>query len=254
MFFRNRSFNRLAERYLAKIEVACAFYRGKGWGEATVKNEVEEVLKLLGDQKPVTVLDIGANKGLYTQEIVDRVPDARVAAFEPAQANLDLLTERFHGANVKIEPFALASETGSGMLYFDKPGSGLASLTKRRLDHHSKEMGLKEEVKTIRFEDYWVNILEKRPIEICKIDVEGHELDVLRGFGEAIDHVRLIQFEFGGCNIDTRTYFQDFWYFFVERNFEIFRLTPFGSTKVKKYKEELECFQVTNFVARRIER
>ena len=49
-----------------------------------------------------------------------------------------------------------------------------------------------------------------------KIDVEGHELDVLKGFGELIKKVRLIQFEFGGTNIDSKTYLRDFWEFFFE--------------------------------------
>lgn len=39
----------------------------------------------------------------------------------------------------------------------------------------------------------------------------------------AIDRVT---FEFGGCNIDTRTYFQDYWYFFKTFGFRVFRITP----------------------------
>lgn len=53
--------------------------------------------------------------------------------------------------------------------------------------------------------------------------VEGHELDVLAGAEEALKSVQLVQFEFGGCNIDTRTYFQDFFYFFQQHGFAIHR-------------------------------
>ncbi|WP_445778772.1 hypothetical protein [Shewanella sp.] len=45
---------------------------------------------------------------------------------------------------------------------------------------------------------------------MIKIDIEGHELSVLKVFGAAIEATKVIQFEFGDCNIDTRTYFQDF--------------------------------------------
>jgi hypothetical protein len=48
---------------------------------------------------------------------------------------------------------------------------------------------------------------------MVKMDIEGHELTALKGFGAALDVARVLQFEFGGCNIDSRTYFQDFWYF-----------------------------------------
>ena len=81
------------------------------------------------------------------------------------------------------------------------------------------------------------------------LDVEGHELDVLEGFGKLILKTKLIQFEFGGCNIDTRTYFQDFWYFFLERNFIIYRITPRGFLRIRSYKEKYEFFQTTNYIA-----
>ncbi|MFB9174037.1 FkbM family methyltransferase [Roseibium salinum] len=120
------------------------------------------------------------------------------------------------------------------------------------MKHHKLEFNVSEQVRTLRFENYWIEKLQKAHIDICKMDVEGHELDVLSGFGEAIHHIDVIQFEFGGCNIDTRTFFQDFWYFFKEYDFEIYRITPFGPTKIKKYTEELEFFNTTNFIAKKI--
>ncbi len=80
-----------------------------------------------------------------------------------------------------------------------------------------------------------------------KIDVEGHELKVLEGVGSLINKIKVIQFEFGGCNIDTKTYFRDFWYFFKERNFDIYRITPLGPMKITQYKECYERFETTNY-------
>ena len=59
----------------------------------------------------------------------------------------------------------------------------------------------------------------------------------------------MIQFEFGGCNIDTKTYFRDFWYYFKEHNFSIFRITPFGTVYLSKYKELYEKFITTNYIS-----
>jgi hypothetical protein len=101
----------------------------------------------------------------------------------------------------------------------------------------------------MRFDEYWETHLNKGLIDIVKIDVEGHELSVLKGFGQAILHTKIIQFEFGGCNIDTRTYFQDFWYFFKERNFSLYIITPLGLSKIEKYIESLEFFSTTNYFA-----
>jgi hypothetical protein len=104
-------------------------------------------------------------------------------------------------------------------------------------------------VTLIKFEDYWRDKLHSSYIDLIKIDVEGHELLALEGFGEAINHVGVIQFEFGGCNIDSRTYFQDFWYFFKEKGFVLHRITPFGPSRVQNYSEFYENFTTTNYIA-----
>jgi hypothetical protein len=101
----------------------------------------------------------------------------------------------------------------------------------------------------IRFEDYWTERLGRRDLDIVKIDIEGHELAALDGFGDAILATRVLQFEFGGSNIDTRTYFQDFWYFFRRFEFDLYRITPFGLAYVDRYREVDETFLVTNYVA-----
>ena len=68
------------------------------------------------------------------------------------------------------------------------------------------------------------------------MDVEGVEMKVLQG-------MKLIQFEFDGFNIDSRTFFQDFWYYFKDHNFNLFRITPIGQKKIEVYNEKNECFK-----------
>ena len=136
----------------------------------------------------------------------------------------------------------------ASILFSNESGSGLASLTKRKLDHLEIDFNIEEEIRLIQFKDYWNEEINSEFIDLFKIDVEGHELDVLKGIGEKISNIKLIQFEFGGCNIDTRTFFQDFWYFFNKNNFKIFRISPFGLIELSKYKEIYESFTTTNFL------
>ena len=63
---------------------------------------------------------------------------------------------------------------GGATLYSNEDGSGLASLTKRRLDHLGIDFDNMENIQTIRFEDYWKANLNSQHIDICKIDIEGH--------------------------------------------------------------------------------
>lgn len=73
-------------------------------------------------------------------------------------------------------------------------------------------------------------------------------MNVLDGIGDRIKNIKVIQFEFGGCNIDTRTYFQDYWYFFKKNDFSIYRITPLGNMFIEKYREKDERFITTNFI------
>ena len=46
-----------------------------------------------------------------------------------------------------------------------------------------------ESIGTIRFEDYWKKKLGSGKIDILKMDIEGHELDALAGFGDALNYI-----------------------------------------------------------------
>jgi len=134
-------------------------------------------------------------------------------------------------------------------LYSNETGSGLASIYKRNLDHFDIAMNIEEKV-TMRTLDSFCEENNIQKIHFLKLDVEGNELKVLDGAKNmvqagAIDH---IQFEFGGCNIDSRTYFQDFYYLLSGR-YEIYRILKNGLFLIERYKETYECFITTNFLA-----
>jgi FkbM family methyltransferase len=238
---------------MSNIERKAAYFQGKGWGSATISHEFKAAVSTLGHDDVKLCIDIGGNKGLYSAEILKQYPNSKLVIFEPSELNAKILHDQFGGkSNVVIEKAAVSNANGDATLFSNESGSGLASLTKRRLDHHNLTFEVSENVQTIVFEDYWKSKLNSQHIDICKIDIEGHELDALNGFGAALQHVDVIQFEFGGCNIDTRTYFQDFWYFFQKAGFDIYRISPFGAVKVKRYREKDETFTTTNFLAKRI--
>jgi FkbM family methyltransferase len=217
---------------------------------------VRQVRRLLG-RTPGLAVDIGGNIGDYSAELRKAAPELEIHVFEPSRTNLDRLTRRFGGdPRVTVVPSGVSNSSGTATLYANEPGSGLGSLTRRNLAHFDIAFDHAEPVSVIRFEDYWTQRLGRRDLDIVKIDIEGHELAALDGFGDAIRATRVLQFEFGGSNIDTRTYFQDFWYFFRRFEFDLYRITPFGLAYVDRYREVDETFLVTNYVAvnRRTER
>lgn len=236
-------------KLLGRIERAAAHAQGKGYDEVTIEREVKLLQSAL-TTRPRLAIDVGGNIGDYTAELRRQNPNLEIHTFEPSVTNIDKLKSRFKGDRLfNLAPFALSDLAGSTTLYSNEPGSGMGSLTQRTLDHLNIAFETTESIKTLRFEDYWFQELQNRPIDLVKIDVEGHELKVLRGFGKALWATQAVQFEFGGTDIDSRTFFQDFWRLFKESEFSVFRFTPFGLQAISEYSESHECFAFTNFVA-----
>jgi FkbM family methyltransferase len=243
----------LSARRLSQLEVLVQAAQGKGWGTATVAEETLAIRRLLGNAADGTlvILDVGANVGAWTLQALDTFPGAQIHAFEPsASAFAELTVAVGGGTRVHVHQSALGSTDGASVLYSDSPGSGLASLTKRQLDHIGLQFSFEEPIRMCTLES-WSHAVGIRELDVLKLDVEGHEMDVLRGAGKLLDRVQVIQFEFGGCNIDTRTYFQDFWYFLTDSGFKIYRLGPAGLSALNGYSERDETFTTTNFFATR---
>lgn len=235
---------------LYKMERGLAYLQGKGWGAGTVAKEVAQLKSLMGPEKCSLYIDIGGHRGTYSDQLLLQCPSAEVIIFEPSAKNSRFLASKFNTSSVTVEPFALSNETGEMVLHANKNGSSLASLNKRKLDHVGIAFEHEETVKVIRFDDYWNKNLDRRAIAGCKIDVEGHEMSVLEGIGDAIAHISVVQFEFGGANIDSRTYLRDFWYFFRDNGFDLYRVTPFGPSRLRRYREGEESYAISNFLAR----
>ncbi|WP_334092900.1 FkbM family methyltransferase, partial [Helicobacter typhlonius] len=179
-----------------------------------------------------------------------------IHCFEPSTFTFAKLNETAKLCNaphihITLNNCALSNTQGNATLYYDTQGSGLASLSKRRLEHFQIDFKESEEIQTMRLSSYCKE-REITHIHLLKLDVEGYELNVLESAktlfeAKAID---MVCFEFGGCNIDTRSFFQDFWYFFKAYNFSLYRILP-NSTflHIKSYKEIYEQFTTTNYLA-----
>lgn len=202
---------------------------------------------------PVVVFDVGANSGDYAVAVRRLLGDELILhAFEPsAHAFAKLERACPPSSNVHLHKFGLSDETATVTLYGDAPGSGLGSLYARELAHVDIPYSAQERVELKGFGEFMREAKVDR-IDLLKLDVEGHELAVLRAAKDVLAEARVdvIQFEFGGCNIDSRTYFRDFW-LLLSPHFELFRLAPRGLVHLPKYREIHENFITTNFVAMR---
>lgn len=73
---------------------------------------------------------------------------------------------------------------------------------------------------TIKGSDYIINNnLQEIIIDFIKIDVEGYEMNVIKGFEDYIKNFKVIQFEYGACIIDADNTFLDFYNYLTQKGF-----------------------------------
>jgi FkbM family methyltransferase len=144
------------------------------------------------------IFDIGANHGSKTG-IFLRL-GARVVAVEPDEINKSILEEkflryRFRPKQLEIVQKAVSDTNGMETMWIDTPGSALNTFSRKwaealRADNtrfgHTLHFAQRQTVPTTTLEDLFLTY--GRPFFI-KIDVEGHELMVLRGMRQAVPYI-----------------------------------------------------------------
>jgi len=247
--------NRLGQEALASIVRKCHRYMGIGTGDDVLTSGERGVIERIKSLRtpPYCIFDVGSHLGEYLGVALSVMAgeECRIHCFEPSGRLFGALSKKAGGdKRVVLNNCALGKEEGQVQLYYDvEEASG--SLTKRRLDHIGIEYSQSETV-TIDTLDSYCEKNGISNIHLLKADIEGHELDLFHGAKRLLEtgSIKIATFEFGGCNIDTHTYFQDYFYYFKEMNMDLYRITPAGYLHpIKKYSEMEEQFKTTNFAA-----
>lgn len=149
------------------------------------------------------VVDLGANIGISALWFLALRPNARIHAFEPAADNLAFLEKNFAGLeNITLQKMAVGDVTGSATLHHGEFG-GMHSLL---ID------GEGETVPLVSLADYMAQQnIDK--IDLLKLDIEGSELDAMKGLGPRIKDVRAIIGEVHEAIVD-----EDAFYAFLKDN------------------------------------
>ena len=226
-----------------------------GTGKNTDSSGEEEALKYVRqkfqDQQKILLFDVGANVGKYSLLLRKIFGEkGSICAFEPSLKTFQQLQSNLaNNNNIALYQFGLGNENSTTLLYSDGEASGLASVYKRKLDHFNVNMNSKEEVE-IKTLDVFCQEQDISHIHFLKLDVEGHELKVLEGANAMLKagKIDFIQFEFGGTNIDSRTFFQDF-YYLLKDQYKLYRIVKDGLFLIETYTEAHEFFITTNYLA-----
>ncbi len=204
----------------------------------------------LGKANPI-LFDVGANFGHYTGFLLEEFPEATIHSFEPSKDYFEKLRESVKNPNVHLHNLGLGNKAEKVILYKYQDRPGLASVFSRQLDHYHIRQEGEESIQLVTL-DGFCSEAQIHEVDFLKLDIEGNELFALQGAGQLIasGKIRFIQFEFGGGNIDSKTYFRDFWHLLSKR-YRIYRILKNGLGEVKQYNEFQELFANMNFLAER---
>jgi FkbM family methyltransferase len=79
--------------------------------------------------------------------------------------------------------------------------------------------------------DYIINN-DIKNIDFLKIDTEGYELNVIRGFEDYIENIKIIQFEYGGTFLDNKTKLIDVINYLEQKGFHRFSYLTSNCTEI----------------------
>jgi FkbM family methyltransferase len=204
---------------------------------------VEKIVQPLINTEDV-LIDIGANKGDYTELLEEFFTNHRIISVEPNPHTYSILKEK-----VSSETYnnAIAEEEGELAFYTsaNDQASTQASFSVESIPEHEEPVELK--VNSIRLDTLLKNA-GVNSIGFLKIDTEGHDFHALKSAGNLVPSTKFIQFEFNEKYVYTRTFLKDF-YDLLDKTHDLFRLDSNFLHDTRKYIVTNEIFRFQNFLA-----
>tara|TARA_S200000501_G_C20785512_1_gene726999 strand:- start:76 stop:900 length:825 start_codon:yes stop_codon:yes gene_type:complete len=193
-----------------------------------------------------SIIDVGANIGTYSLLARDLNKECSIFALEPVQETFRHLQENVSNKDIKIFNYALGSDIREEKMLV----SNDSKLSTLLLDN--SQLANKDDVKYVSVkittgDEFLKNNYDLSQISLLKIDTEGYESEVLKGFRQRISQINVIQFEYGKANLFSKYFLKDYFNDY-SNDFYIGKLYPRGVDFYEKYEWDLDDFIGPNFV------
>jgi FkbM family methyltransferase len=213
---------------------------------AFASNGEEMVLRSLAGAPLATVFDVGANFGDWSLLAHRLLPAARIYAFELSPPTFEQLRQNTRDCGaIQAVNLGLSDRDGETTFYHypDKPGE--TSL----IAHPFQTSGF--ELKgQLRVGDEFCTEHGIQKIDLLKIDVEGAESFVLRGFEKMLTsgRISMIQFEYEKLNTISKFLLRDFYALLGGHGYTLGKIFP-TYVDFRDYAFEHELLWGSNYLA-----
>jgi FkbM family methyltransferase len=140
---------------------------------------------------PITVVDIGANVGLFSLYMAMTQSLASIHCFEPAPASLELLRHNTVGLeNIHIHPYGLTDRNGRALLSLHPRNTGENKIITAPADSdRTIQVQVRDAAQAF-------DHLGLTYIDVLKIDTEGCEIPILKSLVPRLDYIGIILLEY----------------------------------------------------------
>lgn len=176
-------------------------------------------------QEPV-LFDVGANLGDWTAEVLALGSTTTVHAFELVPDISDTLSSRFAtDARVQVNGFGLFDVDSVVPIQYFPEKSTVSGIISSGDDAADGAVIVEHRVQT---GDAYCSEHAVGCIDLLKVDTEGVDLAVLRGFQEMLaeQRVNVVQFEHGSISADRGTRLLDFYELLTPLGYRIGKIYP----------------------------
>lgn len=254
-FIRTGAFQPLWEKLHHLSKIGMNYWGGASLYESGEISAMKYAVAKLKGKNSITLFDVGANDGQFALLASQLFPiQTTIYSFEPSHHTFKVLNEQINKANISMSRiktfnFGLGAQKETLTLYAAEAGATTASLYNMQRHQTISAKDNKEEVSIRTLDDFCAE-MQIQQIDYLKIDIEGHEYFCLTGARQMLEnrHIRFIQFEFGECHIDSKTFFRDF-YRMLSPQYHLYRIVSDGVRQMKSYSTDLEVFDTANYLA-----
>ncbi|MEM9367665.1 MAG: FkbM family methyltransferase [Planctomycetota bacterium] len=148
---------------------------------------------MLGEQPCGLMIDGGSYRGDVCERMARHFPSNQIHAFEPNGELFGRLASRFVGSdNVTCHHAAISSQSGESTFHVtSRPDcASLLPPGESAMRWHGDIMEVCREdlVTTVRLDD----LFDNQDVALMKLDLQGHELDALRGSEELLRRTKIV--------------------------------------------------------------
>jgi len=219
------------------------FYKNRSYDRS--RNGEDRIVELLDLRSGDVVFDVGAHHGDYARYIKKLYPAADVHCFELSPANIRCFrgNRENSAAGLILHEFGLGSNTGEFDIFESCQESTIVSM------HDLGGVTHRQRGRVRRALDICEKVGVKR-IDFLKIDTEGHEIQVLRGFGDMLKPqcIGCIQFEYNEASVGARLLLKEFFDLLEPAGYALGKIYP-RAVEFGAYSFHLEDHRASNYCA-----